>query len=712
MVNVDFCGNLKKEIFAALGKPRKTRHGMQVYWNVGAGFDCETTQTPKRYAYVYIWQFSINRQTFIGRSCDTFYEFAKTLDGALKTLYYRGTHKKPKAFPKLLVYIANMGYEWSFFKTKFLELGISKTFAKEPRKPLSLTVGECLEFRECLGLWGGSLAEVAKNYTKTQKLVGDLDYSIPRNSKTFLTPKELAYCENDVQILSELGMITFKKFHERPIPYTNTGIIRNDVKTRMQAKGKLYFEGIKEAVKRIYPHNLREYRIAMKYLFCGGLTHANYRYVGKKLSCVQCADLTSDYPACMAHNTFPAGTLLTNCTVEDMEKYPHWYALFTFSNVESKTGHTLISEHKIIESEKATFDNGRVYSAKTLSVYLNEIDFENFDALYKYDDEFSICDIHCFTQSKLIPSELFDVLFEQYRIKALLKKEQKSETIEYIESKKIVNGCFGFTATRLYLTDVILQNGDLKETNKIKKFRSIRFDIRTGERSKGRTYILKNQEEEVYKILTKNVWLNPFIAVYTTSYARRILVDIISRFPDCVVQYDTDSIYYLKEHKDGAKLREYMENYNKEIEEMNREIFDNDDLYLDLGTWDFDKPCIFFKSLGAKRYLKQTGYKIKLVCAGCKSKAFTKFCDKNGYDYFKVFTRDMLLNEFNSMKTTMRYYPKKDKPYIDTITDTQGHTQTVKIDTCGVITNIPFSLSMNGEWLKLIETLLENEKRV
>lgn len=704
MINVEFCGNLKQEIFNAFGShPKKTRHGMQSYWNIGAGFDCETTQTPKHFAFVYIWQFAINKQTFIGRSCNTFYEFAKVLDGCLRSLYYRGTHKRPKYFPKLLVYIANMGYEWAFFKTKFAELGITKTFAKEPRKPLSLSVGECLEFRECLGLWGNSLKEIGENYTETKKLVGDLDYSIPRNSRTFLTKQELAYCINDVQILSELGMITFDKFHKRPIPYTQTGIIRNDVKTRMQSKGNLYFDSIKEAVKRIYPHNLREYQIAMRKLFCGGLTHSNYKYVRQILNGVQCADLTSDYPACMAHNSFPAGTLLTNCTTEEMKKYPHWYALFTFENVRQKTGHTLISEHKLINYSGATFDNGRVYSADMIRVYLNEVDFENFDALYEYDDDFAVCDIHCFTMSKPIPQELFDVLFEQYRKKALLKKTGKSDTIEYIESKKIVNGCFGFCATRIYLSDVVLENGDLKEIDKIKSFRSYLFNPITKERRKYKKYTIRNQEEAIYKTLTKNVWLNPFIAIYTTSYARRILVDIISQFPDCIVQYDTDSIYFLTDHEDSNELIEYMQEYNEWIEDKNREIFGSDELYHDLGTWDFEKPCDKFKCLGAKRYLKQTGEKIKLVCAGCKSKAFTKYCDENGLDYFEYFDKDMILNEFSSMKTTMKYYPKRAKPYEDTITDLQGHTQQVKIDTCGVITDIPFSLTVKGDWLKLIE---------
>lgn len=715
VINVKFLEQCESTLKQLIRGCERSKHGRTTYFKLGAGFDCETTVTPKKYAYAYIWQFSLENQNerycFIGRTVKHFFEFCRMLDRCLKSEYYRKTHKKPKQFPQLLIYIANFGYEWSFFKTEMIRLGIRRVFAKKKRQPLSVSCGNCLEFRECLGLWGNSLAEIAKNYTKTQKAVGSLDYSIPRNSFTNLDSKELTYVCNDVYILSELGLITFERFKSKSIPYTQTGIIRNEVKNRIKAKGNLVFESTKEAVKRIYPHNLREYNKAMKYLFCGGLTHSNYSYVGEKLYDIQCADLTSDYPAQMAHYSYPAGTLLENCTVQELEHYPHFYALFTFYNVRPLNGHTIISEHKLISYAGATFDNGRVYSADYIRLYLNEIDLENFNKFYTYDDDFIISDIHCFTQSKPIPKELFEVLFEQYLIKAELKKAGKTESVDYVESKKIVNGCFGFTATRLYITDVTFDGSDLTEHEKLKKFRSRCYNRNTLSYTEGETYTLKSQLDEVYRLLTKDIWLSPFIAVWCTSYARRVLCDVISRFPECVVQYDTDSIYYRLCHCQANELREYLENYNREIEAKNKEIFENP-LYWDLGTWDFEKPCTQFKCLGAKRYLKKQGGKIKLVCAGAKSKAFTKYCDKNGLDYFEAFHRNMLLDECSSMKTTLRYYDKRDTPYEDTITDLQGHTQKVKIDTCAVITDIPFQLFMSGTWLNLIEYWKGEEKKL
>lgn len=689
-----------------------SKHGRNTYYKIGSGFDCETTVTPKKYAFAYVWQFSLNETVFIGRKVRDFYSFMIILDKYLKKRYYRTTHKKPKQFPQLLIYIANFGYEWAFFKTQFARVGIRKAFAKEKRQPLSVSVGNCLEFRECLGLWGNSLAEIAKNYTKTQKLVGELNYSLARNSLTEIDEKhELPYMVNDVRILSELGLLTFERFKGKPIPYTATGIIRNEVKSRIQAKGKLVFNSTKETVHRIYPHTLHEYEKAMKFLFCGGLTHSNYEYVGEHLYDIQCADLTSDYPACMAHNSYPAGSLIPNCTISDMIKYPHYYALFTFTNVRPKTTHTLISEHKLIAQEKATFDNGRVYSADKISVYLNEIDFETFNMFYTYDDDFAVKDIHCFTMSKPIPKELFDVLFEQYLKKAQLKADGKADTPEYIDSKKIVNGCFGFTATRIYISEVEYKDGDLQEKSRIKHFKSMLINRETSVKRYYHTYTVKSQDEKLYKELTKNIWLSPFIAVYTTSYARRILADVITRFPNCIVQYDTDSIYFKLCHSDSAELQKYLHEYNDMIIEKNKKIFDNP-LYYDLGTWDFDKPCTQFKCLGAKRYLKKQGGKIKLVAAGCKSKAFVKYCKENNLDYFETFTKGMLLDEFSSMKTTLKYYDKKDKPYTDIIKDYQGNIERVEIDTCAVITDIPFKLTMKDTWLQLIDYWKGEEKKL
>ena len=62
----------------------------------------------------------------------------------------------------------------------------------------------------------------------------------------------------------------------------------------------------------------------------------------------------------------------------------------------------------------------------------------------------------------------------------------------------------------------------------------------------------------------------------------------------------------------------------------------------------------------------------------------------------------MRLPPDSSKKTTLRYLPTKDKPYVDTITDYNGVTQTVEIECCATITEIPFNLYVNGAWLDFI----------
>ena len=172
--HIDFDNALDKAqaIRSALpSKLEKEKHGRQSYFRIGSGFDCETTITPKRYAYVYIWQFSINSTVFTGRSCGSFEEFLKILDGTLQLLHRKKVHGKIKNYPRLLVFDANMGYEWAFFKSVFGRVGIKALFSKDERHPLSISVGECLQFRECLGVFGYSLENVAEMHTKTQKLV-------------------------------------------------------------------------------------------------------------------------------------------------------------------------------------------------------------------------------------------------------------------------------------------------------------------------------------------------------------------------------------------------------------------------------------------------------------------------------------------------------------------------------------------------------------
>src|SRR5699024_9440404 len=101
---------------------------------------------------------------------------------------------------RLVMYVHNLGYEFQFMRKYFNWVNI---FAVDERKPVKALCDLGIEFRDSYILSGYSLANTAKNLVthKIEKLVGDLDYSLIRHTKTPLTEAELKYCENDILII-------------------------------------------------------------------------------------------------------------------------------------------------------------------------------------------------------------------------------------------------------------------------------------------------------------------------------------------------------------------------------------------------------------------------------------------------------------------------------------------------------------------------------
>ena len=204
--------NIVAEIFKSGSKIHErfpqiyNRTGHFHYIKTGAGFDIETTKivtTEYATAYCYHWQFSIDEYIIMGRELCVMECFIRRLIARIKMLEHA---------PHLMVLVANLGYEWQFCKTYWHRIGISSVFAKQCRDPLKIELDGCIEFREIIGLFGYSLDDIARNYTKTQKLTGDLDYSKIRGSETKLTDQEIQYCINDVKILQELGGYIMQNF--------------------------------------------------------------------------------------------------------------------------------------------------------------------------------------------------------------------------------------------------------------------------------------------------------------------------------------------------------------------------------------------------------------------------------------------------------------------------------------------------------------------
>lgn len=625
----------------------------EFYIYEGAGFDCETSKDEQSgMSFVYIWQFSLGDNVYLGREPSLF----KTFLNELSELLPEGV--------KLIVWDANISYEWAFFR-EYLKEGITEVFAKTKRQILTFTYNSNIQFRECLGVFGKSLKKIAESYTKTQKLVDRYDYNKKRLPCTPLKYSELQYCINDVVILSELGKIAHDIYtlNGKKIPLTQTGIVRNAIKDNVgyMSKNKLISEN-KNLIR-----TEQEYKTLRQYLYSGGLTHSNVKYVGELLHNVRCYDLTSAYPAQLNQKYFPCGALVDG-TPQEAIKHRHYILYVNFYNIKSKTSHSTISKHKCIgELVNPLLDNGRIHKAEKITLIVNEVDLYNINKIYTYD-KMTCFKAMYFTSSRKCPKAIVETMNEFYKKKKQLKDCGKSDTLEYRTSKEFVNSVYGMLCTRLYTEELEWKNQELTE-------------------------VTKDFEK------AKNTMFNPFIGYWTTAYTRQRLIDMIAKYPDYIVQYDTDSIYCLP----CKELDKEIKKINNKIKLINQGIFDGDKDFEDLGQWELEKfVSADFMALGSKRYVKRKDDKIKITFAGAIQKDLIKESERLGLDIFE-FMKSFTIVADNSSKTTLKYF---DNPAEVCYTDRRGVTQTVYIPSCATIEKIPFNASLSNayDYLKNLYT--------
>ena len=241
------------------------------------GFDIETTniiESDSKLAFMYHWQFIFaddkTAHLFTGRTWAAFLKLVEELEK-----FYSLSEDK-----RIIVWVANLGFEFSFIR-RYFDFNNEDFFARELRHPMKARTGG-FEFHEALTISGGSLAQLAKDYTTTQKLKGDLDYSIRRNSKTPLTPEEKEYCYNDVLILAEWSKYIFDNYiiPDSRIPLTKTGILRSEC--RLAAEEQLGTGGMikyRQLIKEAFPDE-KQYETWFRWLFRGGYVHSNILQTG------------------------------------------------------------------------------------------------------------------------------------------------------------------------------------------------------------------------------------------------------------------------------------------------------------------------------------------------------------------------------------------------------------------------------------------------
>lgn len=654
------------------------------YLKIACAFDIETTsyysaKYDKDLATMYIWQLSLDYDTIIGRNWSDFIRVIEILNDYAS-----------KREGVILCLIQNLSFEFQFLKSIFdwnkNKEGYPDIFAKDDRTILYAKYKN-IEFRDTLALTGMGLARFKKNYgLSVDKLVGDLDYSLYRHSKTPITNQELAYCINDVQILSDFFYKYLLPEYIKPgkkIPLTSTGIVRNDIKESFMELPKEERKKLQNRIRNSQPTE-QVYKLWRNYLFRGGLVHAstiacNYLWEDSFGS----YDLKSAHPGQMLAKKFP-----WKYNRRDVKKWEEvleasrsgdygFFGVFKFYNIRCSGYHSLESKNKIIEaSPDAVYENGRLVFASYIKVCLLEVDFFNYEDLYEWE-RFNVTVLY---QAKLevLPDYIRKVICKYFALKESLPKD----TPEYNASKRKLNGIFGMFATGLPEHEVVFN----QETNEMEM----------------------SAQARSYNELIQYLIMLPQWAIQTAAYTRRDIVKSIKACGFDSLYYDTDSnkIMNFEEHK------AWFDNFNKERRELNASVntFDYDKkIFEKIGGFELEYIGTRFKVLGAKRYLVEHDGKTQVTVAGMVKGSLEAYCKKNNLDIWEEFADDLKLPAGDSWKKTTVYY---DKPFEDTLTDYTGQTEIITEGSCVAIIDIPFSMSIEEEFINRIEALRQERERM
>ena len=642
---------------------------------------------PDKVATMYVWQFGIFGTVIVGR---TWEEFITMLDVLSHELCL--DDKK-----RLIIYVHNLSFEFAFFARHMLW---KKVFAVSSREPVYALTIDGIEFRCSYILSGYSLAKLGDELHKykVQKLVGELDYTKIRHSKTPLTDKELAYCVNDVKVVMAFIMESIESDGDiARIPLTKTGYARKYVRNTCW-----YTPGVKKDkdFKRLhYTEFIKALTIEpdeylqMKRGFAGGFTHGNPFCVGKIIEDVTSYDFTSSYPYVMVSEQFPMskGELVQITSKEDFEKNLRCYwCLFDieFIGLEPRlTFENYISRSRCTICEGSVLDNGRVVSAARL---ITTITGEDYDIIIQF---YSWAHIRVFNfrryKKAYLPTDFVKAILKLYSDKTTLKGV-KGKEVEYQVAKGLLNSCYGMTCTDIVRPENIYDGAEWSVKDP---------DL--------------NKMIDKYNRSSSRFLFYPW-GVAICAYARRNLFTGILEFKEDYCYADTDSIKV----KNVDDHMDYINRYNEDCIRKLHEAMDYHGLPYELiepetikgekkplGVWDFDGHYTRFKTLGAKRYMVEydTG-DISITVSGLNKKVAGKYLtEKYGSEVFEHFTNDLYVPPDYTGKLTHTYIDEERQGYI---TDYQGVTSEYHELSCVHLSKQDYSLSISREFADYLSSLV------
>ena len=674
------------------------------YINLACSFDIETSSfyvNDEKRACMYMWGIGINGCVCIKRTWEEFQESLKIIAN-----YYKLNESR-----RMIIYVHNLAYEFQFMR-KWLEW--KHVFAIDERKPLYTVDKMGFEFRCSYLLSGYSLAKIGEHLTKykVNKLVGALNYDLIRHSKTDITKLEYDYLINDNLVV----MAYIQEYKERlggyitRIQYTKTGVIRKITRENCYNRDPLTnkrvgykYKDYLHLIQNLIIKSPEEY-LQLKRAFCGGFTHANCNYVSKGLNNyilenVTSFDFSSAYPYCLCAFEYPMSSaqLVTIKSHDELEKYLKCYCCvfdIEFINLESKIlyEHYLSESKCIIEGERIT-DNGRVVKGADVITTITNVDFEIIRKVYKWD-KMKIKNFRIYHKAYL-PKDIILTILKLYSDKTKLKGVEGME-VEYQSTKENINSVYGSFVMSIVRPEYNYEGTEWKTTTS---------DIK--------------EELDLYNKSKKRFNFYPW-GVFCTAYCRRNLwTGIISMqnkktgYSDYVYS-DTDAIKILNKNEH----LEYINKYNEMV--INNLKTMCDILHIDfnlcapktnngkikmLGVWDEEETFIFFKTLGAKRYMTYYDNKLSYTISGVSKKTGVPYLlDKYNNDIKKIFNYfndDFFIPKEHTGKMTHTYI---DEEINEQIYDYKGVLSNIHELSYIHLEKCEFSLSISSSFKDFLES--------
>lgn len=515
-----------------------------------------------------------------------------------------------------IFYIHNLAYDYVFIrKFCFDAWGPPvEQLATRPHYPINIKFENGIILRDSLILSQRKIEKWAEDLNVAhKKAVGLWDYNKIRNQRDDINADELTYICNDVlagvECISETRRTLRKTV--RGLPYTATGIPRNELKER----GKEH-NAHREAVK--YYSDYTGYK-RMERIYHGGYTHANRNTTGHVINNVVCYDFSSSYPYCLLAYKFP----MEKFTPLGFEPEPEWILERSeeeafFLTLEARNVELInywfpmppLQLSKVERVVDANIDNGRILEAGYINIQMTEIELYLFLRFYKFD-EIRIYDVE-FAAKDYLPRWVTDYIYQLYIDKTKLKGV---DPILYNIQKAKLNSMYGIMVQKM-LHDLIEE------------------DYETGDY----TVTVQQDEAEFNKAVKRqSTFLFYAWGLYVTAYATRNLFHLGScaRDPEEDWLYsDTDSCYF--KNVDPELITIY-NNHCKELLSARGygAVIHNGREYW-LGVAELDGEYSEFLAYHSKCYAARDAHTdhLKITVAGVPKKTGAK-CLKNDIENFK-----------------------------------------------------------------------------